>query len=223
MLHEFFFHLGGTRRFAPGAFHNQPNTTPPTPRHATHVPPDHQRGKGVCGRHDAYPDDKYDGGYLEGPAPSVGVADPVRKEGSEDAPEVEAPDKEFPLDVRQAHVVLDETPRIGADTDVVSEVARVQGGAQGKDLRRSRKADAASGLVPRVALVGFGRADAAAQRRRGLGHAGCVPFRFVWLLRTVCDPLGDGWFGLVWFGLVWFGLVWFRALPSFVAGFSFLT
>ena len=58
--------------------------------------------------------------------------------GTKDTPKVETSHKQFSLHIRQSQILLYETPRVGADTDVVAEIARIQGRTEGKDHRGPR-------------------------------------------------------------------------------------
>ncbi len=71
----------------------------------------------------------------------------MTKDGSEDAPKIEAPHEEFTLHIRQAEFALDEWPRVGAYADIVAQVTGIEGRAEGKEYRRSRDLDGGSVIV----------------------------------------------------------------------------
>ena len=56
------------------------------------------------------------------------------KQGAEDTPEIETSNEEFLLNVRQAHVPLNQASGIGTDSNIIAQVARVDGCTHGKDV-----------------------------------------------------------------------------------------
>lgn len=125
-----------------------------------YVPSHHQCPKSTRRGHDQNPENEIDGRHLKRTTSSKGVADPVGEHGPKDAPKVETSHKQFALDIRQSQIGLDETSRMGADTNVVAEIARIQGRAEGKDYRGFRDLHGGgievSVVLPLVAFVGSG-------------------------------------------------------------------
>jgi hypothetical protein len=69
---------------------------------------------------------------------TIFIADPVRKERAENRPKIETADKEFSLYVGQFQISLDQSSSIRRNTNIISQVARINGGTEGKDVGGSR-------------------------------------------------------------------------------------
>lgn len=62
----------------------------------------------------------------------------MREKGSTDTPEIEASDKDLPLNVGQSQIALNEASGIGAHTNIITEITGIEGSAEGKEDGRFR-------------------------------------------------------------------------------------